>query len=557
MTKQFVSVVTLVAFIIFSISSCRVYSTREERSTKAASWGGKRVQILAVLTTSGEKIEFPDGYPARLSPLKDAIHGIRIGFTLTIDRANIKLIEYNKKTKTHHITTKDGKSYYGILREFAGDKMVIYEFENISIPLSEVELAWIKKVNPATSFLATLGAVAGTLGIFTLIILLTKESCPFIYSFNGEEYIFDAEPYGGATCEALKRTEWCGLEHLKEINGQYKVKITNEVDETQYTDELKLVVIDHPKGVKVVPDESGEIYTVSQPFIPIHATDKKGRDLLAYFSEDDWVFWQTRTEEKDPDSKADLKDELIFEFPKPEGAAKAKLLFNGCNTLWGSQMVKRFLELRGSSLPDFYKEISEFGPAYSWLAYWNLKEEFYRLHIRVETENGWQSRGTIAGGGPFVSEDRIYIVDIRDVKGDTLKIKLTPPAAIWKLNYLAVDYTEERPIAIHEINAAEALDDRGQDVREILAKTDNDYLVMPNIGDYAELAFEAPVQRADGDRSVFLKASGYYDIHIDAKGEPQLELLRKFIIEPGSSIQYSLEEYFKWIKEIQKGIGQR
>lgn len=561
MRKKIISLFTIVAFIIFSQSCLRVYTTKKDRVTKAASWRGKKVKILGVMKTSGEYIEFPKKRSGKIE--NSSIIGF-IKKEVKIDRVDIKEIRRNIRGQIYEIITKEGKTYPepGAIIDAdcfleADNKIIFTFFESISIPLSEVELAWVKRVDPSLTFLANVGVVVLVLGAFLGIIALTKESCPFIYSYNGESYIFDAEPYGGATCQGLKRTEWCGLEHLKEVNGQYKIMITNEVDETQHTDELKLVVVDHPKGIKVAPDESGEIHTISQPIIPVLALDGKGRDLMPYISENDWIFWQTRTEDKDPDRKEDLKDELIFEFPKPEGATKAKLLFNGCNTLWASQMVKRFLDLYGSKVYEYYKEVNNFGPAYHRMMYWNLSEELYRLSIRVETEDGWKSTGTIVGGGPFVSEDKVYLLDISDVPGDTLRIKLTPPAAFWMINYLAIDYTLDLPIEVKEIEAIEAVDHKGQDVREILAKNDNNYLIMPNIGDSAELVFESPPQNYGLERSVILKASGYYDIHLEAEGEPEAQILEKFLTEPTFTIQYAFKEYLKWKKENMQRIERR
>lgn len=556
MGKRLVSLFTIVAFIIFSISCLGIYTTKKDRITKAASWRGKKVKILAVMKTSGEYIEFPREQPGKI--LGDKIVAGLEKENIEIDRADLKEVIRNEKRKIWEITTKDGKVYFADSYRSLGDKIVARVHKlSFSIPLSEVEMAWVKRVDPILTFLANVGVVVLVLGAVLGIIALTKESCPFVYSFDGESYIFDAEPYGGATCQGLKRTEWCGLEYLREVNGQYKIMITNEVDETQYTDEIKLVVVDHPQGVKVVSDESGKIHTVSHPIIPILALDGKGRELMPYVSKNDWIFWQTRTEEKDPERKEDLKDELIFEFPKPESATQAKLLFNGCNTLWGSQMVKRFLELYGNKVYEYYEDVNNFGPSYSKVMFWNLREELYRLHIRVETEDGWKSKGTIVGGGPFISEDRIYTLDLSDVPGDKLKIKLTPPVAFWMINYLAFDYTEDLPIQIREIEAAEAINQNGQDVREILAKNDSNYLIMPNIGDSAELVFESPAHNYGMDRSVILKASGYYDIHLEAKGEPQREILEKFLAEPGFTILYAFEEYLKWKKENMERIERR
>jgi hypothetical protein len=70
--------------------------------------------------------------------------------------------------------------------------------------------------------------------------------------------------------------------------------------------------------------------------------------------------------------------------------------------------------------------------------------------------------------------------------------------------------------------------------------------VAPNRGDRAELTFLAPAQ-ADGlERTILLKASGYYDIHLDAGGEPQTEIIEKMDNEPGFTAQFALKEYLKW-----------
>jgi hypothetical protein len=252
------------------------------------------------------------------------------------------------------------------------------------------------------------------------------------------------------------------------------------------------------------------------------------------------------------EKKEDLKHELIFEFPKPEGKEVAKLLFNGCNTLWASHMLKQFLELYGTEIANYYADMAAKGPAYKRMMYWNEREEVFRMHIRVETEKGWKSKGMIVGGGPFVAEDRIYTLDLQDVPGETLKIKLTPPVAFWQINHLAVDYTDNLPVDVTEIAPIEALDDKNQDIQEILSFTDNDYLVMPKIGDSAWLTFLAIPQKIDQDRSYILKASGYYDIHLESQGEGQRDILNRFLLQPGYTIQYSLEKYSEWKKENNK-----
>ena len=204
------------------------------------------------------------------------------------------------------------------------------------------------------------------------------------------------------------------------------------------------------------------------------------------------------------------------------------------------------MELRGNKLSEWYNEVNNFGPAFQQVMSWFYNEELYLLQVRVATENGWKPKGTIFGSGPFISEDKAYILDIRDVPGDTLKIQLMPPAHFWMIDYLAVDYTDDLPVHITEVKAKRAVDSKGQDLDEIVAENDNNYYLMPDIGDQAELFFEAPLTHENMERSLILKASGYYDIHLTSKGEPQTAILERIHSNPGFTVKYAFDEYRKW-----------
>lgn len=551
MARKIIALVTLSAFMIFTVT-CTVHKTKTVPAKTTSAWKGKKVDILGVGTTSGGYVKFMKNKPGRI--VGDAVVGtIELPKEVEIPQDQVKEMEMKKAKasgkqdqKVAFVITRDGKRYEDVILR---QDRLFKKTEVVSIPLAEVESVQFRKTDPAMSFLASVGVAGGVLLGGLLIIALTKESCPFIYSYDGERYVFDAEPYGGATSEGLKRTEWCRLEHLKEVRGEYRILLTNEVDETQHTDELKLWVVDHQASLHVVADETGRMRTVAAPVLPVRAFDGKGRDLLPLVSLNDQRFWVTPALEKDPEKKETLKDELVFEFPKPPGARRAKLVFNGCNTLWASQMVKRFLELYGEDVGKTYAAVRTPGPVYQMLMAWNEREELYRLKIRVEAGDGWKAKGTIVGGGPFVSEDRVYDLDLADVPGDTLRIKLVPPASFWMVNYLVVDYTEDRPVQVTEVEAAKAVDGPGRDVRELLAAADGRYVVMPNIGDAAEIIYTAPPPNPNLERTFFIKAGGYYDIHLEAKGPCQNELLHRFLVEPGSAVQYAFKQYLEFQKE--------
>lgn len=368
-----------------------------------------------------------------------------------------------------------------------------------------------------------------------------SSSCPFVYSFDGEQYVLDAEPYGGAIAKGLKRTEWLPLDHLKEIDGRYRIVATNELDETEFTDEMKLVVVDHPEGSAVVPDAQGRVHTFVHPLPPVRAWDRAGRDIRSFVSASDNYLWPGLAETDDRAGSDGLRDSITFEFPKPADARTAKLVAGAWTTMMGSRAAKGFLELYGNKVQEFYDDVNGFGPGYRRVMSWYLNEELYMLKVWVEAREGWKPRALIYGGGPFIAKEKACTLDVSDVPGDVLRIRLNPPLGFWKLDRIAVDYSVDLPVNVLEIAPVSAVNQQGNDMRDLLEAGDDAFYKMPAKGNRAELVFIAPPPAAGLSRTVLLKATGYYEVHLDAKGEPRRDILDRCFNEPGFALRYALE----------------
>jgi tetratricopeptide (TPR) repeat protein len=143
---------------------------------------------------------------------------------------------------------------------------------------------------------------------------ILKGSCPFLYTWDGEKYVFATDifwrsaigmPLGimaGATTYAFSSStqEYLKIPGnlLKAKEGVYSLQITEELWETPYLDEVKLIAIDHPDTVDIHIDEKFagppypplQIHTVAAKHLPVSAADERGNDLLSFISRHDSLY---------------------------------------------------------------------------------------------------------------------------------------------------------------------------------------------------------------------------------------------------------------------------
>jgi cytochrome c-type biogenesis protein CcmH/NrfG len=143
-----------------------------------------------------------------------------------------------------------------------------------------------------------------------------KGSCGFLYTWTGERYEFLKDMVwksaigmpmgimGGHTAYAppYPSREYLRIPgdalHVKD--GSYSIQITEELWETLYLDEVRLVVVDHPESVDVFVDEGFEptspdpepleILQVSARHTPVAVVNEIGLNLLARVRERDDVY---------------------------------------------------------------------------------------------------------------------------------------------------------------------------------------------------------------------------------------------------------------------------
>jgi len=420
---------------------------------------------------------------------------------------------------------------------------------SVQIPLDDILYVKVKRIDPAATALAVVGVMAVVAVAVVLIIAATKESCPFVYSYDGKQFVFDAEPLGGSISKGLEKTDYSRLDHLNPVEGKYRLLLRNEVEEIQYLDELKLVIIDHDSNTEVFTDIEGNFHYIVNPVVPIKAYDENNQDLLIFFKSSDGLRWQTMMPRDHSFSGKETRHHLTFEFPKPEGAVSAKLLINAGTALWGSNMIREMLQLRGDEVANWYKGIDSFGPQMRELFYFNMREELYVMHLYAKKGDSWVKRALIPGGGPLITEDRVVQFDVSDIEENVLKLQVNPPMGFWTIDYVGIEYDSYQNAKPLEISVDNAKNQAGEKVGDLLKEKDGQYYIMPNLQDWAEIEFVAPPGKEGLERSLFLKSTGYYKIKLDEEKSEQTQLIENMLSTPGAIVEYSLNEYVRWRHE--------
>jgi tetratricopeptide (TPR) repeat protein len=126
-----------------------------------------------------------------------------------------------------------------------------------------------------------------------------KGSCPFLFAFDGHgmRFVKDAVPWSSALGLRVNNTgaariaateEWykIGADELVPHDGFYDLRITAELWETYYYDYLALMTVDHPAGMDifvderfVVPPSKLAITAVETPHKIARAMDDQGRNV--------------------------------------------------------------------------------------------------------------------------------------------------------------------------------------------------------------------------------------------------------------------------------------
>jgi Flp pilus assembly protein TadD len=124
-------------------------------------------------------------------------------------------------------------------------------------------------------------------------------SCPMIWTWNGRAFQFITDVLGVAPLGArngdgsyfpVDHNEWVQIPGaaLQPINDHYSIRVTEELSEVSYLDQIQLYAVDHPAGTEIFTNEKFKgppypefrLFSVERRIYPQMARDSDGADVL-------------------------------------------------------------------------------------------------------------------------------------------------------------------------------------------------------------------------------------------------------------------------------------
>lgn len=408
----------------------------------------------------------------------------------------------------------------------------------VSLQLSDIQYVEVRRTDPVAT---TAMVVLLTASIVTAIVVAANtspepppppremEGCPLVYSWDGSRWRLDSGTFGAAIAHALARTDVDLLEYARPDGDRLRLRLTTEQNETDYTDALSVLAVDHAPGVGIAPDGDGVLHSVGPLVPPRSAHDFLGRDALARVrARDDWN-WESVPSGRDSARLADVRDGLELVFPRPHGSQQAKLVVDGESSQWAAMMLGEFVGWHGRATAAWYDSVETQPAMARGLATLIAGAGF--LSVSVWDGARWRPSGYITVAGPEVAKRQVAVLDLSDVHGDDVRVRLEGTPSFWLLDRVAMDYSDPQPFTVRPLALEQAVDDRGRDVSGELGAVDGRYYVTER-GDGAELSFRAPPLASGMARSWVLRSTGWYRPHTDETGEPQTAILDRVMRDP-------------------------
>lgn len=387
-----------------------------------------------------------------------------------------------------------------------GEAVVEYTTGN-SNPIPGLDMTELLKAVENVSFIADYTQVT------------VESSCPFVYSFDGQNYHFEHEAIPFSVNKALMSTSYGTLRHLREHNGLYHVRIAEMLPETSFIHGFKLYAVEYKDGqgiIEVFADIFGNPHTIKTKILPEKFEDHHGNDLLdellmedvmlisdyRKLYEGDYVTSYTATFAR-PDNTTDIAKFMV---KAQEAPLMSRIwgwmndVLDGENNMWWIEQIL--------NIPENKQAFIELSKAVN-------------LHVELWDGHQWVEQGQIQAGGHLLEEFLVPLdLSLVDENIDEIKVRLSFVTGLFQIDSVSMDFSENAVENVYELELSEALFNGDENVISIINDFESEDYVRMVQGDKIDLYYQVPEIRDGYERGFTVALKGYFHENPDSHLNP-------------------------------------
>jgi hypothetical protein len=320
-------------------------------------------------------------------------------------------------------------------------------------------------------------------------------SCPYVYAWDGRQYVLQGEVFGTAFGRALEARTVCMLPATAPQSTVVCVRVSNERPETHYIDAIQALAFEAPKGATVLLDNQHRAWPVLQPQPPLQSP--------AQLRQQDGVCWTSDLRSTGPGGSN--RDVIELTFPCPGDRRTGSLVIHAINTKLVNAVYDMVFGYLGDESLRFLYQVENDSECIRILQEWISD---CSLAIEVWRGGRWVCEGRIAPEANAAAFSRIVRVSSEGVTGESLRVRLSSLADMWELDAVALDWTPVESLTPHPLVMRCATQTKAGSVSEHLVARDGNYTVLLP-GDCIEMEFDGRQSSPGRTVTYALEATGY------------------------------------------------
>ena len=370
---------------------------------------------------------------------------------------------------------------------------------------------------------------AGVIAVATVSFITIVCACPYIYI--GDD--FQGNLFSGAINPSLERSDHLLIKSSQDPSVPVIMRIENKKNEHNYTNQLGLVVIDHPFDVSIMTTPSGDIHSISELHKPIEAFSENYNQLDNLITNDEQAYLF------DDGAAGDHLNALNVVFNKPDNTTSGKLVVNVKNSDWYSLVFHEVCGLMGDKFEGWYDKKWEESKSEPTM---DMSQQGVYLDVYLMNKGDWVFVDQIKTKGSQASRDILVPLDLTHHDGDRVELMFKSGFKFWDIDYVGMDFSENEPFTVSYIQPISAEDEAGVDYLSSLLSDDDSYMEQTEEGHNVEVIFPLLEQHEGSDQTLILSGKGYYKRLNVYEGKTHYVKLLK-LKRTGGISQFSKKKY--------------